>query len=997
MAGAENKKLQENISLIKQASTAYSQFSNQIPENIAQLKAMLDVTMELNKQLKSATGIKAFSEQQKKVKASIQNTSTATRESIRIQIEAEKLEQQRIRTSAAQAREKSRLERETNKLNSAYKRESARLTELRNRAKEVAIQFGVNSREFRNAAREVNALDGRLRNIDSSLGQNQRNVGNYSSALKGLGKQLLGAFGVIGGLQLFAKALKDGFQQIRKFEKDSAILAGVLGKTRGEITKLTKDAKRLGGVTAKTSSEILALQTAYARLGFTQSEIIDLTEDTINGSIALNAELADTADLTGVVVKSFDDLHTTDAGLILDQLTLSTQKTALSFDKLKTAIPIASGAAAAAKVPFTTFISQLGQAADRGIDASSAATSLRNIYITLSDKGISLSEALTKINKSQDKLSEANKIFGARAATTALALSKTIDKTRKLDTALQDAGGTAKRVADEQLKTLDGRITLMSSAWQGFIDSLNEGEGSITTFFSNLTSSITSNITKLTRLNTTFEDLVARGVDKRMSDISAAMRQMGDEISDSEGVREQLLKNLIAYEKAAKDAGRELADLGGETGVFDEIATAFNINVEQKNYRDFLVQIEAEYKNTAKAITELLSVESDESLLDAFTESIIGQDNSLKGLKEETNELIEVETDLIKIQQELLNQAKELPGSTEAEIEARNNKIAVISAEIKRLRELGELQKIDFPTVDTEAEISELEKLGEEVDRIQDEEISDYLDKEKAKTDILKQEAQQRKDLNEGLTEAGFESADILADQFLQNSQQRRDEETQAEIDALNERLENDSLDAEQRELVQAQIAQKEKKIKTDKAKADKKAAMVQAAINTALSIGKTAATLGFPAAIPFIVAATATGLAQQIAIASQPIPKFDKGKKNAPRGGFWAGEKRPEFMIHKGKTTLIDRPTLFGDEYKGAEIISGSRSAQIIEQINRQQIVEGVTDSKRIDKEQFNLAFKEAMIPHTRAMVSEMRKNRPIKQSTRDYRADNSRQIYGQ
>ena len=99
------------------------------------------------------------------------------------------------------------------------------------------------------------------------------------------------------------------------------------------------------------------LQIAYARLGFTQNEIINLTEGTIAGSIALNAELDETANLTGAIVRTFDDLKTTDAARIQDVLAAATQKSALNFEKLQTSLPIVAGAANAVGIPFTKLVS----------------------------------------------------------------------------------------------------------------------------------------------------------------------------------------------------------------------------------------------------------------------------------------------------------------------------------------------------------------------------------------------------------------------------------------------------------------------------------------------------------------------------------------------------------------------------------------------------------------------------------------------------------------
>jgi hypothetical protein len=65
-------------------------------------------------------------------------------------------------------------------------------------------------------------------------------------------------------------------------------------------------------------------------------------------------------------------------------------------------LPIVAGAAGAVGVSLEKLVAQLGQAADRGVDASSMATGLRNIYIQLKDKGLTYNEAMKKINQSQN-------------------------------------------------------------------------------------------------------------------------------------------------------------------------------------------------------------------------------------------------------------------------------------------------------------------------------------------------------------------------------------------------------------------------------------------------------------------------------------------------------------------------------------------------------------------------------------------------------------------
>jgi hypothetical protein len=82
---------------------------------------------------------------------------------------------------------------------------------------------------------------------------------------------------------------------------------------------------------------------------------------------------------------------------------------------------------------------------------------------------------------------------------------------------------------------------------------------------------------------------------------------------------------------------------------------------------------------------------------------------------------------------------------------------------------------------------------------------------------------------------------------------------------------------------------------------------LFQAGIDLAVSIVKTGAQLGYPAAIPFQIAAGIAGAAQIAAIASQPIPKFEKGGevrgKRHRDGGTLIEAEQGEYIINRNQT----------------------------------------------------------------------------------------------
>ncbi len=299
-------------------------------------------------------------------------------------------------------------------------------------------------------------------------------------------RKLLGGFGLfIGGAAIVA-AMGGMIGVFADFEQANASLSSVMATaTRPQLIALQSDAKSLGAITAKTATEVVGLQEAFARLGFTAPQIVNMTEATIAGSIAMRGELSDTAGIVGAMVKTFDDFSSIDTPEIIDKMTLATQRSALNFEKLQTGLPIVAGAANAAGVGFTTLLALMGKLSDAGIDVSSSSTALRNIFIESAKQGLSFSQILDKIEKSQDKLTSANDEFGKRAAVPAAILSKSIRETEKLDKVLQSAAkgqalaGTAAIAAAKELNTLRGDTILLNSAWEGWILSVEDGTGEL--------------------------------------------------------------------------------------------------------------------------------------------------------------------------------------------------------------------------------------------------------------------------------------------------------------------------------------------------------------------------------------------------------------------------------------------------------------------------------------------------------------------------------------
>lgn len=200
---ANQKKLIANLQEIKKNLGA----SKSLKEFVNLQKEMDKQQAELNKRQKEALDLAKKNEQRKQ--QVIKTQQAAIQAAKKEQIENEKLKQSKIRTEQAERRlnaQKEKAERQSREASRAYNVESKRLLELTKRAKDAAIQYGVNSKQARALIREQQELDRRIKKVDATLGQHQRNVGNYGSAWSKI-TGFLGGFGLaLGGAQVAMKA-----------------------------------------------------------------------------------------------------------------------------------------------------------------------------------------------------------------------------------------------------------------------------------------------------------------------------------------------------------------------------------------------------------------------------------------------------------------------------------------------------------------------------------------------------------------------------------------------------------------------------------------------------------------------------------------------------------------------------------------------------------------------------------------------------------------------
>lgn len=389
-------------------------------------------------------------------------------------------ENERLKVQITAQRKANRdLAKEQLGLNNSYDKLVQKTNAAQNNFKRLAAQFGVNSSQAKKARAEFDKVEKELRQINTAAKDGRRDVGRYGTALQGAAggaKRLLGALGVVGGIQLFVRGIKDAFNVVKNFDQASANLASVLGINRDAMGALTEQAKQLGATTKFTASNVAELQLEFAKLGFTQKEIENVTEATLELAAASGTDLGNAAEIAGSTLRAFG-LDTSETQRVVDVMAKSFSASSLDIDKFKAAMSSVAPVAKGAGFTIEQTTALLGTLTNAGIDASTAGTGLRNIFLELTKKGLTFEESMNKIATSTDKNATSLALFGKRGAALGTILAENQDGFKGLTKTLEGSAGAAGEMADKQLDTLAGSLDILRSAWEGAILEMNDASG----------------------------------------------------------------------------------------------------------------------------------------------------------------------------------------------------------------------------------------------------------------------------------------------------------------------------------------------------------------------------------------------------------------------------------------------------------------------------------------------------------------------------------------
>ncbi len=498
---------------------------NTMIEAVKKLKEQMIGLMEVNK--------KALSEKRTNSSEGLKKQAEATRQVSQADQNLIKLEKERVRlvnrlnqTSEKQAKNNARLKvqiaqrnkqlkdqaRNELKLVGAYEKQSKTLNSLRKRYKDLLVAGKGNTKEAKRLAEQVGRLDKKLKQVDASAGQYQRNVGNYGNKLKSGFQSLMGAVGVTAGITGVVRGLRSAINVVTDFDQSIANLGAISQATDKEMKALTDNTRKLGGSTKFTASEVANLSIELAKLGFSPEEIIESSEAILSLSAATGKALPEAAAIAGSTLRAFG-LEASEMERVASTLGVATTKSALNMEFFETAMSKVAPVAASLGFELEDTTALLGTLANSGFDASTAATSTKNILLKLADSSGDLAQKLGKPVKNLDDLIPALRQLKSEGVDLAEALELTdkrsvaafktfiegTDTMSDLRDNITDVNQELADMAAKQLDTVNGQMALLNSKWQEMILGTSESTGAVSTLKSAI-AFLTTNLEKILKV-----------------------------------------------------------------------------------------------------------------------------------------------------------------------------------------------------------------------------------------------------------------------------------------------------------------------------------------------------------------------------------------------------------------------------------------------------------------------------------------------------------------
>lgn len=345
---------------------------------------------------------------------------------------------------------------------------------------------------------KISVDSGDVNNQIEEIGENANRLGGkFTNAAKKVAE--FGAKAIAAASVAATAVGKYAIDVGSNFDSSMANVAAISGATGESLDALRDKAKEMGAKTKFSASESADAFTYMAMAGWKTEEMLNGIDGIMNLAAASGEDLALTSDIVTDALTAFG-LQASDSAHFADVLAAASNSANTNVSMLGGSFKYVAPVAGALGYSIEDVSVALGLMANSGIKAEQAGTSMRAMLSRLAKPtkevanafeslGMDASEAIQNADGTmkpfsetmqilRDKmagLSEAEKanvaaaIAGQEAMSGMLAIVNASDSDfEKLTSAIANADGTAQSMADTMNNNLNGAITILKSATEGF-------------------------------------------------------------------------------------------------------------------------------------------------------------------------------------------------------------------------------------------------------------------------------------------------------------------------------------------------------------------------------------------------------------------------------------------------------------------------------------------------------------------------------------------------
>lgn len=389
--------------------------------------------------------------------------------------------------------------------------------------------------------------------FDRSINKTRKQVSDFKKVTESVGGSIVSmtkGFATLGGISF---ALMDVTKKSMEFEKSLSGLRSLTGLGAKDMEYFKKAAIDLGSTSTQTASQVVE---AYKLIGSQQPELLKnreaLNEVTKQAIILAEAAGMDVPSAAKALSGSINQMGESAnvAGEYINILAAASQAGSADIQYLSKAIEKSGGAANSVGVKYNELVAAIETIAPKITEASEAGTNLRNIFLILegsSDNNlrpsvVGLSKALDNLASKNLDATQMTKMFGKESVTAALALVNAKDQYKGYIDAIT---GTNTALEQQRINNanLEGSLNAVSSAWEGFILTMNKSNG----FLSTAAQGVASLIQNLTDLAKTQDEIQEKVIGDKANKIIDKIKGAYD-ANISGGLSKQRSIELTAIE-----------------------------------------------------------------------------------------------------------------------------------------------------------------------------------------------------------------------------------------------------------------------------------------------------------------------------------------------------------------------------------------------------------------------------------------------------------------